>query len=55
MLFLSHLYDLACIFINFSVGDGPMLRNFVIACGALSPLLGLIRSDMNVSVIWIFV
>lgn len=29
-------------------GDGPMLRNFVIACGALSPMLGLIQTGMNV-------
>lgn len=29
-------------------GDGPMLRNFVIACKALEPLLGLIQSGINV-------
>lgn len=44
----------AFLYIFLYVGDGPMLRNFVITCGALSPLLGLIQSGMNVSVTWIF-
>ena len=30
------------------VGDGPNLRNFVLAHGALGPLLGLIQLDINV-------
>lgn len=42
------IYCLSVLLIFYVVGDGPNLRNFVLAHGALGPLLGIIQPGINV-------